>query len=167
MSSVPPWWYLTRLRLSEMLHKQLMQQTSRLEQSVMADRPTIAWPPNERSLNLALVYQDARTRQWSGRVRELMANVIGEEALHCTEWSIDDLRKEAPFREGVLALAQADAIVVAVYEAEHLPAQFYLWVNLWLQQRCQAGALVGLIGTSGAPTLASLETRRYLHAIAS
>jgi hypothetical protein len=147
---------------------QLMQQISRLEPAAMPTVPTNAWPPTGYSLNVALLYQDALTRDWAEQVREFMAYMLGEEALHCTEWNINELRRPATFWDGVQALTKADIIVVAIQEAERLPAQFYLWVNLWLQQRSRrSGALVGLVGTSGESTAASHETRRYLHALAS
>jgi hypothetical protein len=69
----------------------------------------------------------------------------------------------------VAALAQADVIVVSLYEVERLPATFYLWVNVWLQQRSGLpGALVALVAPSEASNPgAKNETRRYLAAVAS
>jgi len=119
-------------------------------------------------LNVAVVYEDAVTREWARQVREQLIEEAGEKAVHCTQWKIDDLRQPELFREGAVALAKADAIVIALYEQERLPAQFYLWLNLWLQQRDGLpGALIGLIGTSRESGSASIETRRYLHSMAS
>ena len=120
------------------------------------------------SLNLALIYDDAPTRKWAGRVRDLMAAVVGPDAVRSTEWKISDLIAPRVYWEGVAALAHADVIVVSLHEAERLPAVFYLWVNLWLQERCGlCGALVALIAPpEEVSTLAENETRRYLSAIA-
>ena len=119
-------------------------------------------------LNVALVYQDARTRQWAGQVRDLMAGVVGQEAIRCTEWKISDLVEPRAYWEGVAALAHADVIVVSLYEAERLPAAFYLWVNLWLQERSgRPGVLVALLVPPEESNSGAIETRRYLSAVAS
>jgi hypothetical protein len=120
-------------------------------------------------LSVALVYPDAPTQQWAGQVRDLMAAVVGPEAFHCTEWKISDLIEPKVFWEGVAALAHADVIVVSLREAERLPAVFYLWANLWLQERCGLpGALVALIvPPEESSSQAKNETRRYLSAVAN
>ena len=82
-------------------------------------------------------------------------------------WRISELRNPGSFAEGVDALAQAHAIVIAVHEMERLPADFYLWANVWLERRqALAGALVALVGTSDGARAGAHETRRYLHAVA-
>jgi hypothetical protein len=121
------------------------------------------------ALNVALVYQDAPTRQWASQVRDLMAAVVGPDAVRCSEWKINDLIEPGVYWQSVAALAQADVIVVSLLEAERLPAVFYLWVNLWLQERCGLpGALVALVVPSEElNTQAKHETRSYLSALAS
>ena len=126
------------------------------------------FPREEYTLKVALVYQDAVTRLWASHVRELLAEVVGKAALRCTEWEIGGLRQQGVFADGVAALARADLIVMAVHDAARFPAEFYLWVNLWLQQRFGLpGALVVLLGTSGDWGPAYNEARSYLHAVAS
>jgi hypothetical protein len=125
-------------------------------------------PRAEYVLKVALVYQDTVTRLWAGQVRELLAKVVGEAAVRCTEWDIGALRQRGVFGDGVAALARADLIVMALHDTARFPAEFYLWVNLWLQQRFGLpGALVVLLGTSGDLGSAYNETRSYLHAVAS
>jgi hypothetical protein len=125
-------------------------------------------PGEEYTLKVALVYQDTMTRLCASQVRELLAEVVGEAALRCTKWEISALRQPGVFADGVAALARADLIVVAVHDDAHFPAEFYLWVNLWLQQRCGLpGALVALLGTSGGLSPSHNENRGYLHAVAS
>jgi hypothetical protein len=121
------------------------------------------------ALNVALVYQDAPTRQWAAEVRDLMAEVVGHDAIHWTEWKIGDLVEPGVYWEGVAALTQADVIVVSLHAAERLPAAFYLWVNLWLQERCGLpGALVALIvPPQQANPQPRNETRAYLAAVAT
>ena len=113
-----------------------MQQTLLKGRSDAANRTGLVRMNAGYALNVALVHHDAPTQQWAGQVRELMAAVVGPDAVHCTEWEISDLTEPKTYWEGVAALAHADVIVVSLREAERLPAVFYLWVNLWLQERC-------------------------------
>ena len=72
-----------------------------------------------------------------------MTALVGQELVHGTDWKIGDLLEPRVFGEGVAALAQADVIVISLYEAERLPATFYLWVNVWLQITLWAAGSVG------------------------
>jgi hypothetical protein len=146
-----------------------MQPTLLKDRSDAAIRIGLARMNGGYALNVALVHHDAPTRQRAGQVRDLMAAVVGPDAVRCTEWKIGDLIEPRIFWEGVAALARADVIVVSLREAERLPAVFYLWVNLWLQERCGLpGALVALIvSPEEASSLAKNETRKYLSAVAS
>jgi len=147
---------------------QLMQQTFLKGRNETANRPTVTWLDEDYTLNVAIVYQDLPTQQWAGRVREQMAELVGEEAIHCTEWKIDNLNEPHAYSKGVAALARADVIVVSLYEAKRLPSAFYLWVNLWLQVRSGfPGALVSLVVPAEGLDGGAKETRRYLCAVAS
>jgi hypothetical protein len=147
---------------------QTTERNSVLRQSAAQTGAVNALPRTEYVLKVALVYQDAVTGVWAGRVRGFLAKAVGGAALSCTAWEIGALRQHGAFADGVAALARADLIVMAVHDAARFPAEFYLWVNLWLQQRCgQPGALVVLLGTSGDVGLACNENRSYLHAVAS
>ena len=131
--------------------------------------PTAGLTPPDTGyvLQVAVVYQDTATRQWAEQVCGRMAQVAGLEAIHRTEWKVGDLNASRVFSEGAAALAQADLIVVALYAAERLPAAFYLWVNVWLQQRAgHPGALVALLVPPEASVVEARETRRYLSAVA-
>jgi len=146
-----------------------MQQTLLKRRHDAASGTGIARMNAGYALNVALVHDDAPTRQWAGQVRDLMAAVVGADAVRCTEWKISDLIEPRVYWEGVAALAHADVIVVSLREAELLPAVFYLWVNLWLQERCGLhGALVAfIVPPEEASSQAKNETRRYLSAVAS
>ena len=147
---------------------QSMQQTLLRDRNAAANRTGMARLNAGYALNVALVHQDALTSQWAGQVRDLMAEVAGPEAVHCTEWKIGDLIEPKVYWEGVAALAHADVIVVSLCEAERLPPAFYLWVNLWLQERSNLpGALVALVVRPEESNAWVNETRRYLAAVAS
>jgi hypothetical protein len=134
-----------------------------------ANETATTWLNAGYTLKVALVYQDALTRQWAGQVRGQMVEVVGRDAIRCTEWKIGDLLQRRVFSKGAAALAQADVIVISLYEAERLPSAFYLWVNVWLQQRSGLpGALVALVVRPQEPSLvAKNETRSYLYAVVS
>jgi hypothetical protein len=148
---------------------QFRRQTSRDGRNATANGPAIARLNTGYALKVALVYQDALTQQWAGQVRDHMAGVVGQAAIHCTEWKISDLGERRAYLEGAAALAQADVIVVSLHETERLPAIFYLWVNLWLQQRSELpGALVALVvPLEELNPAAKNETRWYWAAVAS
>ena len=145
-----------------------MQQTFLKGRNDWASGAAITSPNAGYKLNVAIVYQDVMTRQWVGQVRDLMAGVVGRDAIRCTEWKISDLVEPRVYSEGVAALAQADVIVVSLHEADRLPGTFYLWVNLWLQVRSvRPGVLVALLVPPEESNSGAIETRRYLHAVAS
>ncbi len=127
----------------------------------------IAGPHTSPELDVALVYQDAVTRVWAEEVRDLVAKVVGEEAVRWTEWKIGDLGDGGVLARSAGALARADIIVIAADEAERIPAHFYLWVNLWLELRAGLpGALVALVGTSQDARSEPSDIRGYLQAVA-
>ena len=145
-----------------------------MEQNILSTRgATVDGTPaaaskGERAVNVALVYQDAPTRQWAKQAGERLGQEAGEEAVHCTEWKISDLVEPSVYSDSVRALARADVIVISLYEAERLPSVFYLWVNLWLQVRAGLpGSLVALVVPAEEPSFGANETRRYLCAVAS
>ena len=145
----------------------LMQPTILKGRSDRASEAAISSPNPGYALNVAVVYQDAFTRQWAGRVCDLMSRVVGQDAIRGTEWKISDLVEPRAYWEGVAALAHADVIVVSLHEEDRLPGTFYLWVNLWLQERSvRPGVLVALLVPPEESNAAAVETRRYLSAVA-
>src|SRR5260370_12730875 len=85
---------------------QLIQQTLLKGRTETANGPSIACLDHDYSLNVAIVYQDAPARQWAGRVEARLAELVGEEAIRCTEWNINDLSERATFSQAVPALPQ-------------------------------------------------------------
>ena len=83
---------------------QFRRQTSRDGRNATANGPAIARLNTGYALKVALVYQDALTQQWAGQVRDHMAGVVGQAAIHCTEWKISDLGERRAYLEGAAAL---------------------------------------------------------------
>ena len=145
----------------------LMQPTVLKGRSDRESEPAISSPKAGYALNVAVVYQDALTRQWAGQVRDLMAGVVGQDAIRGTECKISDLVESRAYWEGVAALAHADVIVVSLNAADRLPGGFYLWVNMWLQERSgRPGVLVALLNAPEDANSGAIETQRYLSAVA-
>jgi hypothetical protein len=150
------------------LENEIMKRTFLNERKHGADSLATLRPIAGYEVNVALVYEDHATHHWAGQVRDKLAELIGGEAIHCTEWNINDLKEPSTYSRGVAALARADVIVVSVSAAERFPSAFYLWVNLWLQVRSGLpGALVALVVPTEQSNSGAMETRRYLHAVAS
>jgi hypothetical protein len=150
------------------MNRLFMKQTLLEQRNNSADRISVVGPNLDRAVNVALVFQDGWTRQRAGQARDQLTEILGVDGIHCTEWKISDLRQPGTFSEGAAALARADVIVVSVQEAERLPSVFYVWVNLWLQERSGLhGTLVGLVLPSAGSNSRVGEMRRYLCAVAS
>ena len=69
---------------------QRMHQTLFKARDDAANRTGIARTDAGYALNVALVYQDAPTRQLAGQARESMAAVVGPDALRSTDWKIGE-----------------------------------------------------------------------------
>jgi hypothetical protein len=118
-------------------------------------------------VKIALVYQENHGRQAAERVRDEMAAVAGKKAVVCTEWKIGDLAEQGAFSESVAGLARADVIVVSVSEPERLPAAYYRWVNLWLEERAGLpGLLIALVPAVDSSRPATKDALEYLQALA-
>jgi hypothetical protein len=144
-----------------------VQQTTLLDRTIVSAIAAAVRPQTDYTLKLALVYQDSLARLWSEHVRDMIATIVGKEALRCSEWKIGNLVEAGVFSQGIAALARADAMVFAMREAEPLPAEFYLWANLWLQQRAgRPGALIALIDTDAENRAGSRDIRSFLQALA-
>jgi len=100
-----------------------MQATSLRGRSEMANGVS-SWSDPEYTLNVAMVYWDALTRQWAEKVHNLIADLVGEQAIHLTEWRVSDLREPSTYSKGVVALARADVILVSLPEAERFAIVF-------------------------------------------
>ena len=81
---------------------------------------------------------------------------------------MNDLLHGKVYADSVAALTRADVIVVCLYEAERMPSIFYLWVNVWLQERSRfPGVVVATVVASEEMGPFTNETWRFVHAIAS
>ena len=125
------------------------------------------WPESESTLELALIYEDARTEAWTREVEESLAGPRRINPVHGAGWKLSDLSQTEELAEAVSATCRADVIVTALYAAEELPLGFCYWVDAWLLRRPQVkGVFVGLVAALEGSEAWYEPTENYLRAIA-
>ncbi len=128
-----------------------MEQTHILERLTPTEELENLPSETEYALNVAMVYQDAATREWAGQVCAHATRLAGKDAVHSAAWDIRRLSEAAVCLEAVQTATRADVIVVSLYENQVLPAGFYDWIDGWLAgRRLPMGALIALINVCEA-----------------
>ncbi len=134
---------------------------------VYLDEPLIAEEKSDFELKIVGVYQDAVTQSWLAPVCRKATQLAGEERVRNTWYDVNSLTDAGIFREAVHATLMADVIMVAVYAADELPLNLYVWIDAWLPRRpAREGVLTALIGIDEPRPTQSLHTHRYLEAVA-
>jgi len=115
----------------------------------------IAVSPNVDSpLNVALIYEDAPTREWAREAFECVTKVAAEHGVRPTWWNLDNLGNPGVLAAAVSTAMRADVIVLAARAGDGMPLAFYAWINAWLPNRFHSGgvlaALLGETKHSGA-----------------
>ena len=138
-----------------------------LEWTAPLDAVEFAPPETEYGLNVALVYQDAPTREWATLVCDQVAQLAGKEAVHCSSWEINCLSDPEVLMDAILMTLVADVIMVSIYDAKELPIELCGWINAWLPYRSlPTGALIALINVPGQTGAQTNHARDYLRAVA-
>src|SRR5882757_4673201 len=105
-------------------------------------------------LNVALIYEDAQTREWAREAYERVTKLAGEQRVRPTWWNLENLGNPGVLAAAVSTAMRADVIVLAARAAEGMPLAFYAWINAWLPNRFYSGgvlaALLGKTQRSGA-----------------
>jgi hypothetical protein len=133
-------------------------------------RPTgvdMALEESNYDLNLAGVYEDSVTRQWAMQMCRRATRLAGEAHMRATWYEVSSLSDPATLLKAVRSALVADVIVVAVYAAEELPLDLYVWFEVWLPRRLpRVGALTALIGVAEPLDSRAVSTLQYLQAVA-
>lgn len=141
--------------------------TIELMQRTLSSDELAGAPDESCALNVAGVYQDSVTRDWTMQFCRRATRVAGEESVQCAWYSTNSLSDTGILMDAVGAAAVADVIVVSVYAADELPLDLYTWVEAWLPRRLsRAGALTALIGVAELLESQSIRTIEYLQAVA-
>jgi hypothetical protein len=137
-----------------------------MQRTLLSDE--LAGAPDEScALNVAGVYQDSVTRDWTMQFCRRATRVAGEESVQCAWYSTNSLSDTGKLMDAASAAVVADVIVVSVYAADELPLELYIWVEAWLPRRLsRAGALTALIGVAEPLESQSIRTITYLQAVA-
>ena len=121
----------------------------------------------EPALNVATVYQDPLTRQWTTELWDQVGQLVGGGSICHQSWKISDLTDARVFADAVQAVAQADVLVVSVRDAGELPVNLYVWIDAWMPRRAgREGALVALIGVPPQPDTRAGHAHTYLETVA-
>jgi hypothetical protein len=111
-------------------------------------------PRSGAPLNVALVYEDAHTREWAREAYERIAKLAGKQGVRPTWWNLANLEEPGVLAAAVSTAMRADVIVLAARAGDGMPLAFYTWINAWLPNRFHGGgvltAFLGKTERSGA-----------------
>jgi hypothetical protein len=144
-----------------------------MQKTIIQDRVSLlrplaaAAPGAERTINFAVVYEDAAAHEWAWETYAQMMAGAGWAKVQSTWWKLDGLSNPAVLAGAVSKAMRADVIVVAVRTTEGFPLPFYVWAGSWLPHRLHdAGTLVALMATSKQPGRHTNRAAEYLRALA-
>jgi hypothetical protein len=119
------------------------------------------------ALNVALIYEDAPTREWARRAYDRIAKVAGEQGVRPTWWNLNNLGDPGVLAAAVSTAMRAEVIVLAARAGEGMPLAFYTWINAWLPNRFyRRGVLAALLGTTGRSGARPIRVGDYLREVA-
>src|SRR5690242_4889076 len=119
------------------------------------------------SFNVALIYEDAQTREWSRETFERISKVAGEQGIRPTWWNLNNLGDPGVLAAAVSTAMRADIIVLAAQAGEGMPLPFYTWINAWLPNRFHSGGiLAALLGKTERSGARPLRVGEYLREVA-
>src|SRR5262245_28497001 len=78
-------------------------------------------------LNVALIYEDAQTREWAREAYERVTKLAGEQGVRPTWWNLENLGNPGVLAAAVSTAMRADVIVLAARAGEGMPLAFYAW----------------------------------------
>lgn len=157
---------------SSALNKKMNPTQSTRKETVTSESLTrleklIAISPNGGApLNVALIYDDAQTREWAREAYERVAKLAGKQGVRPTWWNLNDLGDPGVLAGAVSTAMRADAIVVAARAGEGMPLAFYTWINAWLPNRFHSGVLAALLGKTEHSSARRARVGEYLREVA-
>lgn len=124
-------------------------------------------PKGGAALNVALIYEDARTREWAREAYERVAKLAGKQGVRPTWWKLENLGAPGVLAAAVSTGMRADVIVVAARAGEGMPLAFYTWINSWLPNRFYGGGvLAALLGKTERASARPTRVGEYLREVA-
>src|SRR4051812_9443151 len=124
-------------------------------------------PESGMALNVALIYEDAQTREWAREAYDRVAKLAGKQGVRPTWWKLDNLGNPGVLAAAVSTAMRSDVIVVAARAGEGMPLAFYTWINAWLPNRFQGGGvLAALLGKTEHAGARRARVGEYLREVA-
>jgi hypothetical protein len=118
-------------------------------------------------LNVALIYEDAQTREWAREAHERITKFAGEQGVRPTWWNLNNLGEPGVLAAVVSTAMRADVIVLAARAEEGMPLAFYTWINAWLPNRYfSGGVLLALLGKTQHSGARRARVGEYLREVA-
>lgn len=146
---------------------QLQRKETVTSESITRLEKLIAISPNGGApLNVALIYDDAQTREWAREGYERVAKLAGNQGIRPTWWNLNNLGDPGVLAAAVSTAMRADAIVVAARAGEGMPLAFYTWINAWLPNRYNSGVLAALLGKTERSSARRDRVGEYLREVA-
>jgi hypothetical protein len=119
------------------------------------------------ALNVALIYEDAQTREWARSAYDRVSNAAGEQGVRPTWWNLNNLGDPGVLAAAVSTAMRADVIILAARAGEGMPLAFYAWINAWLPNRFRrGGVLTALLGTTERCGARPVRVGEYLREVA-
>jgi hypothetical protein len=121
----------------------------------------------KEGVNVALIYEDAQTREWAREAYERVAKLAGEQGVRPTWWNLNNLGEPGVLAAVVSTAMRADVIVLAARAEEGMPLAFYTWINAWLPNRYfSGGVLLALLGKTQHSGARRTRVAEYLREVA-
>lgn len=130
---------------------------------------TLTFPPfsspatgSSPAFNVVIAYEDFETGKQAKNTYDYLVEHLGDECAFANEmWKFDILSVPKLREMAAKDAAAADIIIISMHGENDLPQDVKAWIELWLAQKGNAIALVGLFGnvkdTSENPTFVYLS----------
>jgi hypothetical protein len=119
------------------------------------------------ALNVALIYEDAQTREWARRAYERVTKAAAGQGVRPTWWNLNNLADPGVLAAAVSTAMRADVIVLAARAGDGMPLAFYTWINAWLPNRFQSGGvLLALLAKTERSSARPARVGEYLREVA-
>ncbi len=119
------------------------------------------------TLKVTLVYDSFVSYSRAAPLCARAAQLLGEEALSVSRWTIWKLDHPDVLPPAVQAATEADVILVSLASGADLPIPLCVWIDAWLPRRHRRpGTMVTVIGESEALCVHPSRAEAYLQAVA-
>ena len=154
--------------LKKIMNTQTAKRENRTSESINQLEKLLAISAKDGSpLNVALIYEDAQTREWARDAYERVTKLAGEQGVRPTWWNLENLGNPGVLAAAVSTAMRADVIVLAARAGEGMPLAFYTWINAWLPNRFhRGGVLAALLGETKRSGARQERVAEYLREVA-